>query len=480
MGPHSGYFKFYRDWARDPGRDYCHLLWETRNFFKFALVTLNKSNNKPIYIVTKYVIICRKSLKKSKIYMDFTSLHLDPRILRAIEEAGFTTPTPIQKTAIPEIRNGIDLRCSAQTGTGKTVAFLLPALQLLCTPSPKKGIGPRILILVPTRELAMQVAEEAKKYAKYLPKTKTVCIYGGAPYPPQKRDLERPYEILVATPGRLIDHMDLGRIDMSKVEMLVLDEADRMLDMGFLGPVEQIAGKTPKNRQTLLFSATLQGQVLQLSKRLMNEPKEISVIPEKEKYDHIKQEVYYVDHLRHKLDVLKHLLNDASINQAVIFTSTKRYADELAKELRDAGHTASALHGDMNQRQRARTLANLRRGSVTLLVATDVAARGIDVPTITHVFNFDLPHNPEDYTHRIGRTGRAGAKGVALSFATYKDRSLMKDIENYTKNKLIPQVIEGLEPKSKPQDNTERPSSSKRRRPFSYRGKPRSHSGSRR
>jgi len=409
--------------------------------------------------------------------MDFISFNLDPKILKAIEEAGFTVPTPIQVSAIPEIIQGVDLRCSAQTGTGKTVAFLLPALQRLSTPSTKKGIAPRILILVPTRELAIQVAEEAKKYSKHMPRVKTVCIYGGAPYPPQKRDLERPYEILVATPGRLIDHMSIGRIDLSKIEMLILDEADRMLDMGFLAPVEQIAAKTPKERQTLLFSATLKGQVLQFSNRLMNQPKEICVIPAVEKYDNIKQEVYYVDHLRHKLDLLKHLLNDETINQAVIFTSTKRYADELVRELRDAGHMASALHGDMNQRQRQKTLDNLRRGSVNLLVATDVAARGIDVPSISHVFNFDLPRTPEDYTHRIGRTGRAGAKGVAMSFATYKDRSLMREIEAFTKNKLTPQVVAGLEPATKSHHGSERDSFAPKRRPFSYRGKPRSGSG---
>ncbi len=384
--------------------------------------------------------------------MIFKELDLDPRILQALEEAGFDTPTPIQATAIPEILKGVDLRASAQTGTGKTAAFLLPALHRLATPSPKKGMGPRILVLVPTRELAMQVAKEAERHSKYLPKVKTVCIYGGAPYPLQRRQLSRPFEILVATPGRLLDHLGQGRIDFSRIEMLVLDEADRLLDMGFIEPIEQIAAATPPTRQTLLFSATLKGSVLQLSNRLMNKPQELCVIPAQEKYDHIKQSIFHVDDLPHKLAILKKLIDDPSINQGLIFTSTKRYAEELADELEAEGYSAAALHGDMHQRQRERTLANLRKGHVRFLVATDVAARGIDVCTITHVFNFDLPRCVEDYTHRIGRTGRAGATGVAFSFANAKDRSVLRQIEVFIKQKLALEVIPGLEPSSKFQE----------------------------
>lgn len=385
------------------------------------------------------------ALYKKWNYMTFNTLNLDPKLLKVLEESGFVNPTPIQSSAIPEIMKGSDLRASAQTGTGKTAAFLLPALQRMIT-HPSHGPGPRILILVPTRELAMQVAQEAEKYSKYLSKIKTVCIYGGAPYPIQRRQLSKPYEILVATPGRLIDFLSQGRIDLSRVEMLILDEADRMLDMGFIDPVEDIASETPPTRQTLLFSATLKGAVLKLSNRLMKDPKEVSVIPQDEKHENIQQHIYYVDHLTHKLDLLKHLLADTSIRQALIFTSTKQYAEELAQELCDTGFYAGALHGDMNQRQRARTLSRLRTGDLNLLVATDVAARGIDVSTISHVFNFDLPRCVEDYTHRIGRTGRAGANGTALSFVSPKDQSVLRQIETFTKQKLIPQVIPGLEP----------------------------------
>lgn len=400
------------------------------------------------------------TLKKAIYFMTFESLNLDPRILKAIEEAGFQAPTPIQEKAIPEILQGADLRASAQTGTGKTAAFLLPICQLLTKPSPVKGYGPRALILVPTRELAMQIAKEAERYTKYLPKAKTVCIYGGAPYPVQNRQLSRPYDILVVTPGRLIDHLHRGRIDFSRIEVMVLDEADRMLDMGFIEAVEEIAAATPSTRQTLLFSATLKGQVLNLSKRLMRDPKEVCVIPTDEKYDHIKQEFFYVDHLSHKLNLLKELLNDEAINQAIIFTSTKRYAEELAQELRDSGHHASALHGDMNQSQRARTLSSLRSGNLRLLIATDVAARGIDVSTISHVFNFDLPRCVEDYTHRIGRTGRAGASGVAFSFATPKERHLMRQIEVFIEQKLNPQFVankdQGSEKRGAPRRSNQR------------------------
>jgi superfamily II DNA/RNA helicase len=378
--------------------------------------------------------------------MTFKDLNLDPRILRALEENGFLNPTPIQAGAIPEIMQGADLRASAQTGTGKTAAFLLPALQRIVS-QPSFGQGPRVLILVPTRELAMQVAGEAEKYSRYLSKVKTVCIYGGTPYPLQRRQLSKPYEILVATPGRLIDFLEQGKISLARVEMFILDEADRMLDMGFIEPVEQIAEATSSTRQTLLFSATLKGAVLNLSKRLMQNPKEISVIPVDEKHENIQQHIYFVDHLTHKLNLLKHLLNDEAINQALIFTSTKQYAEELAHELQDMGFHAGALHGDMNQRQRARTLSRLRSGDLNFLVATDVAARGIDVSTISHVFNFDLPRCVEDYTHRIGRTGRAGAQGIALSFVSPKDHGVLKQIEAFTKQKLAPQVVVGLEPK---------------------------------
>lgn len=395
--------------------------------------------------------------------MSFENLNLHPDILKALTKAGYQTPTPIQEQAIPLVLAGNDLRASAQTGTGKTAAFLLPAIQKLLTPAKIKAMGPRILVLVPTRELAMQVAKEATKYSAFMSKIKTVCIYGGAPYPVQNRELSRHYEILVATPGRLIDHMERGRIDFSRLELLILDEADRMLDMGFIGPVEQIAAATPKTRQTVLFSATLKGAVLELSKRLLNKPVEVSVTPEKTKHENIEQQLHYCDSLGHKHRLLSHVLAELE-NQTIVFTSTKRNADELVDVLIEQGHHAAALHGDMNQRQRTRTITRLRQGDIKVLVATDVAARGIDINTISTVINFDLPMNAEDYVHRIGRTGRAGAKGIALSFATYRDARIVKQIEQFTGHKLATHVIKGFEPSSKPEAN--KPFKSAPRGPF--------------
>jgi superfamily II DNA/RNA helicase len=394
--------------------------------------------------------------------MTFSDSNLHPAILETLKEEGFSEPTPIQIKAIPKVMAGFDLRASAQTGTGKTAAFLLPALNRLTVPSSVPGHGPRILILVPTRELAMQVASEAARFSRKLSRVKTVCIYGGAPYPQQNRELSRPYEILVATPGRLIDHLERGRIQFNRIEMLILDEADRMLDMGFIDPVEKIAAATPKNRQTLLFSATLKGSVLNLSNRLMNKPVEISVISNNNAHENIEQRLHMVDDLHHKNRLLEHFLTDPALHQVIIFTGTKRFADQLVRTLYDKGHSAAALHGDMNQRQRTRTISQLREGQIRVLVATDVAARGIDVLTISHVINFDMPQNAEDYVHRIGRTGRAGGKGIALSFAASKDMGLVRQIEQFTGFKITPSIIAGMEPSLKP-----RPASyQKVKRPF--------------
>ena len=394
--------------------------------------------------------------------MTFKQLSLHPQILKAIEEMGHTTPTPIQAQAIPKVLEGCDLRASAQTGTGKTAAFILPALHKLMTPSEKKSKGPRVLILVPTRELAMQVAHEAAKYSKHLSRVKTVCIYGGIPYPVQNRELSRPYEILVATPGRLIDQLERGRIDFSRVELFILDEADRMLDMGFIEPVEEIAASLPADRQTLMFSATLKGSVMNLSRSLLKDPVEVSVAHAHEKHENIDQRIHNVDNINHKYRLLDHFLADASVSQTIIFTATKHQADQLTDKLLDQGHNAAALHGDMNQRQRTRTIARLRQSEIRILVATDVAARGIDVQTITHVINFDLPMSPEDYVHRIGRTGRAGSNGVALSFAAPKDRHIVKRIEQFTGQKINFHVIAGMEPqiREKKKLSNERPKKS--------------------
>ena len=405
--------------------------------------------------------------------MPFLSLKLHESLSKVINEMGYETPTPIQKKAIPEILAGNDLQASAQTGTGKTAAFALPALhRIASTPSSQKR-NPRVLILVPTRELAMQVHAEITKYAKYLRIT-AVCIYGGVPYPLQNKQLSRPYEVLIATPGRLLDHMKTGRIHLSNIEMLVLDEADRMLDMGFIAPVEEIAAATPKGRQTLMFSATLKGSVLQISKKLLRNPKEISIESTTSQPLDIDQRLHRVDDLAHKHSLLEHLLTDPTIHQALIFIATKHHADDLVKKLREIGHKATALHGNMNQRQRTRAMRQMRSGEMQIMVATDVAARGLDVQTISHVINFDLPMNPEDYVHRIGRTGRAGAKGVALSFVAHRDIPILRQIERFTQQKLEEYTVAGMEPRKhspRPPFHAQQRSapnrfSQQRRRPF--------------
>ena len=370
----------------------------------------------------------------------FNDLNLHAELMRAIADAGYSKPTPIQEKAIPAVLSGKDLCASAQTGTGKTAAFILPAIHKLLTntvSTRSNVLGPRVLILVPTRELAMQVSAEAMKYSRYLKGMKTVCIYGGTPYPIQNRQLSSRYEILVATPGRLIDHLERERIDLSQLEMLILDEADRMLDMGFIESVEQIAAATPETRQTLLFSATLRGNVMKLAKSLLKNPVQIAISPDKARHDNIDQRLHMVKNIQDKQRSLDHFLKHLPVEQAIIFTSTKRQADLLLDLLLDKGHRAAALHGDMNQRQRTRTIGQLRDGEIQILVATDVAARGIDVQTISHVINFDLPQSGEDYVHRIGRTGRAGAKGTALSFAAPKDFRLLRQIEQFTGQRLI-------------------------------------------
>jgi superfamily II DNA/RNA helicase len=390
--------------------------------------------------------------------MTFKDLSLHPQILKAIEDSGYTTPTPIQKQAIPEILKGIDLCASAQTGTGKTAAFILPALNRLIT-SNSNGHGPRILILVPTRELATQVTAQAIKYSKHL-KIKTVCIYGGVPYPLQNKNLASNYEILVATPGRLIDHLERGKINFSRLEMLILDEADRMLDMGFIRPVEKIAASTPKSRQTLMFSATLKENVIKLSKHLLNNPVKIGIAPDFENSKQIEHRIYHTNNFSHKHKLLDHLLKDGSIAKAIVFTATKFCANQLCRQLIKQGFSAEALHGDINQNRRNRTIAKFRQEKTGLLIATDVAARGIDILTISHVINFDLPQTLDDYIHRIGRTGRAGGNGIAISFVSSKDRQLVKQIERFIGQKIVPLSIQGMEPsvsEYQKSDETDRP-----------------------
>jgi superfamily II DNA/RNA helicase len=394
---------------------------------------------------------------KSEPKLSFESLNLHASILKAIAETGYTEPTAIQAEAIPLVLAGEDLMASSQTGSGKTAAFILPALQRLSTPSTVTASkGPRVLVLTPTRELAQQVCDAATKYGKNM-RFKIISILGGMPYPVQNRMLSGQVDILVATPGRLIDHLERGRIDFSRLEMLILDEADRMLDMGFVDDVERIAAATPATRQTLLFSATLDGVVGNLATRLLKSPKRLSISAAKAKHENIEQRMMFADDVAHKNKMLNHLLSDAELNQAVVFTATKRDADTIADQLSAQGHSVAALHGDMSQRERNRTLVSLRNGQVRILVATDVAARGIDVRGITHVI--DLPKFAEDYVHRIGRTGRGGVNGIAISFASNRDAQMLKRIERYTEQTIKMHTIEGLEPKFKMRTGGSAPSS---------------------
>jgi len=402
--------------------------------------------------------------------MTFEALGLHASVLKALTEAGYTKPTAVQAQAVPAAIEGRDLMVSSQTGSGKTAAFMLPALHKFAsaeqesvagkTPNQEaqsarsrgdrprfKAAQPKMLVLTPTRELALQVTTATDKYGSHMKRVKAISILGGMPYPKQMQLLAKNPEILVATPGRLIDHMESGKIDFSQLEILVLDEADRMLDMGFIEDIEKIVAATPESRQTMLFSATLDGVVGNMAKRITKNPLVIQIAGSSSKHENIQQRVHFVDDLSHKNRLLDHLLRDETLDQAVVFTATKRDADTIADRLNIAGFAAAALHGDMHQGARNRTLDGMRRGQVKVLVATDVAARGIDVPTITHVFNYDLPKFPEDYVHRIGRTGRAGRNGIAISLVNHAEGMNVKRIERFTKQLIPVDVIEGFEPK---------------------------------
>jgi len=377
--------------------------------------------------------------------VSFENFQLHPGILKAVQQCGYAAPTPVQSEAIPKIIAGHDVIASANTGTGKTATFVLPALQRLTKRRFKKQYGkPSVLILTPTRELANQVSEAIRKYGKNI-RFSSVSLVGGMPYGPQLKSLSRPVDIVVATPGRLMDLIERNNLNLSQVEMLVLDEADRMLDMGFVDEVKKIATLTPENRQTLLFTATWDDSLARLVTRLLKEPERIQIETEPTQHN-IEQRVHVADNLDHKNRLLQHLLDDDELTQALIFSATKLGADMLAQDLIEQGHAAAALHGDMKQGARNRTLTNMRRGKLRLLVATDVAARGLDVTSITHVINFDIPRFAEDYVHRIGRTGRAGAQGTAISFVSPDDRLHLERIERYTGQRVPQIVIPGLEP----------------------------------
>ncbi len=377
--------------------------------------------------------------------MGFTQLGLDSSLLSTLAALGYAEPTPVQRAAIPAVLAGGDLLVSSQTGSGKTAAFVLPGLQRLRTAASLPGRGPRMLVLAPTRELAMQVQKATHSYATGQ-RVYTACLVGGMPYGLQLKALQKPVDIVIATPGRLKDHLDRGAVDFARVELLVLDEADRMLDMGFQEEIDAIVARVPKNRQTLLFSATLDGVVGRLAQRVTRNAQRIALSSVVEKKLDIEQHALFADNEAHKGRLLDSLLRDTEIDQALVFTSTKRSAESLSLALAGQGFAAGALHGDMHQKERSRTLQRLRERRMRVLVATDVAARGIDVPGINLVVNYDAPRQAEDYLHRIGRTGRAGRAGVAVTFLGKGERHLVKLPGRHGGRDLQVMVIPGLEP----------------------------------
>lgn len=371
--------------------------------------------------------------------MTFTELNINPSILKALQKEGYVTPTPIQEQAIPPVLEGHDLLGCAQTGTGKTAAFALPILEILSRERPQKQRVIRSLILTPTRELAVQINESFLAYARFMP-MRTCVIFGGVPQSGQVRRLQQGVDILVATPGRLNDLINQGFIDLSHVEIFVLDEADRMLDMGFIHDVRRILEKIPEKRQTLFFSATMPPEISTLVAEILNNPVKVTITPPATTVDSIAQSVYFVDK-NNKRDLLLHLLKQENIPSALVFTRTKHGADRVVKELTKAKITAAAIHGDKSQNARQLALKNFKKHSIRVLVATDIAARGIDIDELSHVVNYDIPEVPETYVHRIGRTGRAGLSGIAVSFCDIDEKSDLRNIQKVI-GKTIPVVAD--------------------------------------
>ncbi len=391
--------------------------------------------------------------------MSFSSLGLSAELLRAVADQGYTEPTPVQSRAIPLVLAGRDLQAAAQTGTGKTAGFTLPLLQHLQKNPVEAGRRKpvRALVLTPTRELAAQVADSVQTYGKYLPFT-TAVIFGGVNINPQFDKLRRGVDIVVATPGRLLDHVQQKTIDLSKVEILVLDEADRMLDMGFIRDIRRILALLPHRRQNLLFSATFSEDIRKLAAGLLKNPETIDVAPRNSTVDLISQRVYQVDK-GHKRELLSHLIGSGNWQQVLVFTRTKHGANRLSEQLQRDGIQSTAIHGNKTQGARTRALADFKNDRVRVLVATDIAARGLDIDQLPHVVNYELPHVPEDYVHRIGRTGRAGSCGEAVSLVCGEERGQLKDIERLLRKDIPRATAKGFKPNPNPQsDHAERPS----------------------
>ncbi|MEO9302079.1 DEAD/DEAH box helicase [Acinetobacter pittii] len=390
----------------------------------------------------------------SKTFAEF-SLH--ETLQQALEGLGFTTPTPVQEQSIPAALEGKDLLVSSQTGSGKTAAFLLPTLHNLAGQETfvpfkermKAVTQPNILVLCPTRELAQQVSQDAIAFVRHMKGVRIAAIMGGMPFGKQIQQLKGA-QVIVATPGRLLDLVNRRQLKLDKVEALIVDEADRMLDLGFSEDLEAISDLAGNRRQTLMFSATFADRIIRLAERMMNEPERIAIETGHSTNTDITQTLHWTDGFEHKKKLLTHWLADETLDQAVVFASTQEDTDMLAEELAEAGHSVVALHGAMPQTVRNRRLRSIREGRAKILVATDVAARGLDVPTISHVINFGLPMKHEDYVHRIGRTGRAGRTGQAITLATYRERGKIRALEDYLDARLSVSEIEGLEPSPPP------------------------------
>ncbi len=376
--------------------------------------------------------------------MSFNTLGLSPALLKAIKKQNYTTASPIQEKAIPLILQGKDILASAQTGTGKTAGFTLPTLQLLSQQHPTNKRPVRALVLTPTRELAAQVYHNVKQYSEFL-NLRSAVIFGGVNQKPQVAQLKQGVDMLVATPGRLIDLQNQGFLSLSKIEILILDEADRMLDMGFLRDIERIIRQLPSKRQNLMFSATFSKQIKTLANGILSQPAYVEVTPENSTVDSINQKVYRVAKGK-KAGLIIKLIKDGNWQQALVFTRTKHGANNLCKKMIKAGITAAAIHGNKSQGARTKALSGFKNGSIRILVATDIAARGLDIPLLPHVVNFELPNISEDYVHRIGRTGRAGASGEAISLVSADETQYLKDIEKLVRLKIPKQIIEGFEP----------------------------------
>jgi ATP-dependent RNA helicase RhlE len=378
--------------------------------------------------------------------MSFETLGLSAELLRAVREQGYNEPTPIQKQAIPVILEGRDIMAGAQTGTGKTAGFTLPLLQRLGEqPTSGNRRAVRALVITPTRELAAQVAASIETYGRHLP-FRSAVVFGGVKINPQIEKLRRGVDILIATPGRLLDHMQRGTVDLSQVEILVLDEADRMLDMGFIHDIRRILKVLPsrENRQSLLFSATFSRDIKRLADQLLNRPQLVEVARRNATVDLIEQLVHPVDKNR-KRELLSHLIGAGYWKQVLVFTRTKHGANRLSQQLQRDGLSATAIHGNKSQGARTRALADFKQGAVRVLVATDIAARGLDIDQLPHVVNYELPNVPEDYIHRIGRTGRAGNEGTAVSLVSPDEHAMLRDIERLLKREIPRQVLEGYE-----------------------------------